>query len=60
MAEGETIRVPAPPGWYVCYTPGRGICWPQGYPTKEQAEKQMAELIATGMEASKIHVVEVK
>jgi hypothetical protein len=45
-------------GFYVCYQPGREICWPQGYPTREQAEKKMAELVEAGMDAAKIHVVE--
>ena len=52
------IQVPAPPGFYVCYQPGREICWPQGYPTREQAEKKMAGLVAAGMDAAKIHVIE--
>jgi hypothetical protein len=53
-----TIQVPAPPGFYVCYQPGREICWPQGYETRLAAERRMAELIDTGMDVAKVHVVE--
>jgi hypothetical protein len=51
------IQVPAPPGFYVCYQPGRRVAWPQGYETRLGAERRMSELVEAGMDAEKIHVV---
>jgi hypothetical protein len=54
------IRIPAPRGWYICYSPGRRIAVAQRFDSRAAAEGRIAGMgLAEAGTLHALHAVEV-